>query len=150
MDDENDISKLLTKKIGKKFIEQVKNFSKKYAEENNIEFMEDSIFETKMDELKDVLMKNKELIKDLKKNESLLKNICYLKPEQLYPDRYSDIINKKNIEEYRKNNKATSDAFTCSKCKSKKTTISERQTRSGDEPATIFITCVECSFCFKM
>ena len=34
--------------------------------------------------------------------------------------------------------------FTCSKCKSKKCTYYEMQTRSADEPATIFITCLDC------
>lgn len=35
-------------------------------------------------------------------------------------------------------------AFTCGKCKSKKTTYFEMQTRSADEPMTIFVTCLNC------
>jgi DNA-directed RNA polymerase subunit M/transcription elongation factor TFIIS len=34
--------------------------------------------------------------------------------------------------------------FTCSKCKSKKTTYYELQTRSADEPMTAFISCLDC------
>lgn len=34
--------------------------------------------------------------------------------------------------------------FTCRKCKSKKTVYREVQTRSADEPMTIFITCEDC------
>lgn len=34
--------------------------------------------------------------------------------------------------------------FTCSKCKSNKTTYYEMQTRGADEPMTAFITCLSC------
>ena len=34
--------------------------------------------------------------------------------------------------------------FTCGKCKSKKTTYYEMQTRSADEPMTAFISCLNC------
>ena len=34
--------------------------------------------------------------------------------------------------------------FTCGKCKSKKTTYYQMQTRSADEPMTTFVTCVNC------
>jgi len=37
----------------------------------------------------------------------------------------------------------------CSKCKSKKTTFVEVQTRSADEPMTIFATCKECGHVTK-
>ena len=40
--------------------------------------------------------------------------------------------------------------FTCRRCKSKKTTYTELQTRSADEPMTIFITCLDCSHRMKM
>lgn len=35
-------------------------------------------------------------------------------------------------------------AFVCRRCKSKKTTYYEMQTRSADEPMTIFVTCLNC------
>jgi transcription elongation factor S-II len=34
--------------------------------------------------------------------------------------------------------------FTCGKCKSKKTTYYQMQTRSADEPMTTFVTCINC------
>jgi len=42
------------------------------------------------------------------------------------------------------NIQASTDMFTCKKCKSKRTTYYEAQIRSADEPATIFITCIDC------
>ena len=35
--------------------------------------------------------------------------------------------------------------FTCGKCKSKKTTYYQMQTRSADEPMTTFVTCINCA-----
>lgn len=35
--------------------------------------------------------------------------------------------------------------FKCGKCKSKKTTYYQMQTRSADEPMTTYVTCMECS-----
>ena len=39
---------------------------------------------------------------------------------------------------------ASTDMFKCKKCKSKRCTYYELQTRSADEPATIFVTCLDC------
>lgn len=39
--------------------------------------------------------------------------------------------------------------YSCSKCKSKKTTYYQVQTRSADEPMTIFITCTKCDHKWK-
>jgi len=40
--------------------------------------------------------------------------------------------------------------FTCGKCKSKKTTYYQMQTRSADEPMTTFVTCMNCNKRWKM
>ena len=40
--------------------------------------------------------------------------------------------------------------FKCGKCKSKKTTYYQLQTRSADEPMTCYITCVACGHRWKM
>lgn len=36
--------------------------------------------------------------------------------------------------------------YKCKKCKASRTTIKFLQTRCGDEPISIFVTCVECGF----
>ena len=40
--------------------------------------------------------------------------------------------------------KAISDEFKCGKCKKRKVTYYQKQTRSADEPMTTFLTCVNC------
>ena len=42
------------------------------------------------------------------------------------------------------NVEAMTDMFVCKKCKSRKCTYYELQTRSADEPSTIFISCLDC------
>ena len=39
---------------------------------------------------------------------------------------------------------AESDMFKCAKCKTSRTTFYQKQTRSADEPMTVFITCRNC------
>ena len=39
--------------------------------------------------------------------------------------------------------------FTCRKCKSKRTTYYQMQTRGADEPMTNFVSCMDCSYNFK-
>ncbi len=34
--------------------------------------------------------------------------------------------------------------FTCGRCKSIKTTSTQKQTRSADEPMTVFVLCMNC------
>lgn len=41
--------------------------------------------------------------------------------------------------------KATTDAFQCAKCRQRKTTYYQMQTRSADEPMTTFVTCLVCN-----
>ena len=40
--------------------------------------------------------------------------------------------------------------FTCSKCKSNKTSHYEKQTRSSDEPMTVFVQCLNCGKRWRM
>jgi len=58
-------------------------------------------------------------------------------------------LKKKEMEEYKKNDVKSSSAFKCSKCKKSKCSVTQKQTRAGDEPATTFVTCLECGYNFS-
>ena len=65
----------------------------------------------------------------------------------LNPELIQELIDKKikrEASKFNTNIQASTDMFTCRKCKSKKCTYYELQTRSADEPATIFVTCLDC------
>ena len=142
--------KYVTKKNASKITQGIVDFSINYAEINETPFLLDSIFTTKVNELEELFEKSNYLKNSIKKKNITPTNLCYLKPEELDPEKYKDIIQKKKLVEYKKNNMATSNAFTCKKCKASKCQISQRQTRRGDEPATVYITCTECDFSFKI
>ena len=73
--------------------------------------------------------------------------------QEMNPQHWKKVIDKKMIRDANKfttNVQASTDMFTCKKCRSKRCTYYELQTRSADEPATIFITCLDCGKQGKM
>lgn len=75
--------------------------------------------------------------------------LCRMTPQEMASDEL-----KKEIEEMEKQNlfaaqgareqRAVTDRFTCGKCKQKKVSYYQMQTRSADEPLTTFCTCENC------
>jgi transcription elongation factor S-II len=64
---------------------------------------------------------------------------------EMNPDRWRTYIEKRMKRESQSTEeRASTDMFTCKKCRSKKCSYYELQTRSADEPTTIFITCLDC------
>jgi transcription elongation factor S-II len=76
--------------------------------------------------------------------------IPYLSPEELNPTCWESIIKKRDFIEYKKNNTATSDAYECRKCKQRKCKVYSLQTRSADEPMTIFVQCEVCNCSWRI
>jgi transcription elongation factor S-II len=75
------------------------------------------------------------------------KNIAFMTHQELKPEIWDEMIEqKKKRDENMFDPKldATTDDFTCSKCKSKKCTYYELQTRSADESMTTYVTCLNC------
>lgn len=140
------------KDISKKVEESIFNFTKEYTEQEGTPFLFESIYQNKFNEIMKNLDKdsdNKTLLDNLKKGVIKPEQLAFLKPEELDPDKYESIIKKKELEEYKKNNKSTTNIFKCSKCKSRKSIVHQQQTRAGDEPMTTYVTCQECGHVFK-
>ena len=95
----------------------------------------------------DSYVKNKRLFERMKKKEFTPKELVNMSTQELFPEHWKQLIDEK----YRKNKvlyetkqEAMTDQFKCRKCKSRETCYYEMQTRSADEPMTIFITCLNC------
>ena len=92
-------------------------------------------------------LKNKTIIEKLKKNLIKPHKISFLTHIELLPEKWEQEIEDKKL---RLENKffpkieASTDNFTCGKCKSKACTYYQLQTRSADEPMTTFVTCTLC------
>lgn len=143
--------KIISEKIAKDVENSIYNFSKEYATINETPYLLDNIYDTKSEEILSQLT-NKEsdfLVNALKTNKIDGNKIAFMKPEELDPDKYNSIIKKQQMAEYKKNNTEGSSIFTCSKCKKSKCSVTTKQTRSGDEPPTTFVNCLECGHTFK-
>ena len=76
----------------------------------------------------------------------------FMNHQEMRPDKWNALIEKKKIideNKYTPKIEASTDDFTCYKCKSKKCTFYQLQTRSADEPMTTFVTCLNCSSRWK-
>ena len=96
---------------------------------------------------KDSYIKNEQLYNRMLENEFRPNELASMKPENIYPDKWSETIEKhlKKFEyAYESKNLATTDQFKCGKCKKKKCTFYELQVRSGDEGSTLFVRCINC------
>jgi len=92
---------------------------------------------------------NQTLLKSITDNTIDIQKIAFLLPHELHPVRWENLVRKKQISEFNKNNPETSNAFTCHKCGNSKCAVTQMQTRSADEPMTTFVVCVVCHNSFK-
>lgn len=74
--------------------------------------------------------------------------VPFFKPDQLHPERWQTIKEKKKFEEETEKNLATTDIYTCKKCKDKRFKITEIQIRSIDESSSKFCCCMTCGYTF--
>jgi len=92
-------------------------------------------------------LKNPSFLNRIKNGEVTPHNIASMTHQEINPSQCKTLIEQKVIRDankYTNHIQASTDMFTCKKCKSKRCTYYELQTRSADEPATIFITCLDC------
>ena len=78
--------------------------------------------------------------------------LAFMSHQEMRPDKWDELIEEKKVRDkhkYEPKVEASSDNFTCWKCKSKKCTYYQLQTRSADEPMTTFVTCLDCGNRFK-
>lgn len=139
------LNKITKKEFAKLIEKSINDFAIEYSEINDTPFLFESIYDTKVEEIINALTKNQDFISC----DDDAKRIAFMKPEELNPDNYEKLLKKKEMEEYKKNDIKSSSAFKCSKCKKSKCSVTQKQTRAGDEPATTFVTCLECGYNFS-
>ena len=87
------------------------------------------------------------ILESLKSSEITPQQFAFMTHQEMNPERWSELImqkTKRDASRFNTNIEASTDMYTCKKCRSKKCTYYEMQTRSADEPATIFVTCLDC------
>lgn len=96
---------------------------------------------------------NSRLMTRLGENEFPPHELAFMKPENVFPERWKETIDaywKKYEHAYEKKDLAVTNLFRCGKCKKRECTYYEQQLRSGDEGATLFVSCVNCGHKWKM
>lgn len=90
---------------------------------------------------------NKRLLIRLKNREFTPEELVNMNSQQLFPEHWKQLIDEKYKRDkilYETKKESMTDQFKCGKCKGRETCYYELQTRSADEPMTIFITCLNC------
>jgi DNA-directed RNA polymerase subunit M/transcription elongation factor TFIIS len=92
-------------------------------------------------------VKNTYLISQINSGEIEIEKIPYMNYQEMFPEHWKRLLDEKYKREkllYEEKMEAMTDQFKCGRCKSKKCTYYELQTRSADEAMTTFISCLNC------
>lgn len=73
--------------------------------------------------------------------------LAFMNHQELNHEKWSDLIeakSKRDKNKFETTISASTDTYTCRKCKNNKCTYYQMQTRSADEPMTVYISCTIC------
>lgn len=90
---------------------------------------------------------NTRLLTRIKEGEFPLSTIPYMSSYEMFPEKWFALKDKLLQREQKileGNKSRATDQFKCRRCQKRECTYYELQTRSADEPMTIFITCLNC------
>jgi len=98
--------------------------------------------------LRSVLSNLPHIVAQVQSGEIAPQTVAFMTHQEFQPDRWKRLLDLKMKRDASTAHgevvEASTDMYTCKKCKSKRCTYYEMQTRSADEPATVFITCLDC------
>jgi len=132
------------------------NYTLKVCEEKNLlkKWTNESFALLYIEKLRTLIinLKDNDLLAKLLSKEVKAHEFVYMSHQELRPELWETLIEEKKIKDenkYTPKIEASTDNFICGKCKSKKCTYYQLQTRSADEPMTTFVTCLDCGNRFK-
>lgn len=97
-------------------------------------------------------LKNDEILQQINDGSMKPHTVAFMTHQEFAPDKWKDLIDAKSKRDKNKfevNVVAATDTFTCRKCRGKNCTYYLQQTRSADEPTTIFVQCIDCGCKWK-
>jgi transcription elongation factor S-II len=128
------------------------NYSIKEAQQRKVVKKWDNAFfcQIYLDRLRSIYLNlnNVELVNSLKSGNISPKTLAYMTHQEMNHEKWAALIDmkiKRDKIKYETQAEAMTDTFTCRKCKSTKCSYYGLQTRSSDEPMTIFVTCLDCA-----
>lgn len=92
-------------------------------------------------------VKNANLLERLREGEFKPHDVAFMQFDELFPENWRQLMEKRMKRETKLlegNKDMATDQFRCNRCNKRQCTYYEMQTRSADEPMTIFVRCVNC------
>ncbi len=92
-------------------------------------------------------LKNELIQSKIMEGKFLCKNLAYMTHQELNPEQWEEMmeVRKTRLEnKYFPKIEASTNEFTCRKCKKNQCTYYQMQLKSSDEPMTCFVTCLDC------
>jgi transcription elongation factor S-II len=96
----------------------------------------------------DSYVKNNNLLKNINANKIDLLKIAFMKPIELFPEKWEDVLKRKIAKkelQYSKFVGNVTDKLICSMCKKNHCSYNKIQMRSIDEPMTTKVRCLNCN-----
>lgn len=98
--------------------------------------------------------RNPGLLARVKARELSVRAYAEMTPHQMWPEHWEPVYQRVAMKQLRREadvdpSAAPDGAYTCSKCKSRKTVYTSMQIRSADEPMTNFVRCLNCGKAWK-
>ena len=126
------------------------NYTLKEAEQRKVIKKWDNKFfvQIYLDRVRSIVINLKETIIEQINDETIKPHIvAFMTHQELSPEKWKDLIDaktKRDKNKFETNISASTDTFTCRKCKKNQCTYYQMQTRSADEAMTLYISCVIC------
>lgn len=154
----NKLNKIIRKKkISLNLEKGIYNFTIKTAKQKNIirNWNNSTFVMLYVDKLKSIMInlnvkssvENKDLLKKLKNGDCKPHELAFMSCQEMFPEKWKYLVDakiKRDKKEGEVDLSAATDEFFCFKCKKRKCSYYEMQTRSADEPMTTFVTCLLC------
>jgi DNA-directed RNA polymerase subunit M/transcription elongation factor TFIIS len=141
--------------LSKKIEQSCYDYSYEKSEDKSYEFRKEYFIRIYINKLTSLytnldyigIIGNTNLLSRFESEELDPEKAAYYKREELFPEHWKELRQKKNAQNdflYMKQPEIITDEYQCGRCKERKCTYYTLQTRSCDEPATLFVTCLNC------
>ena len=92
----------------------------------------------------DNIVQNKYLLEKVQNGEIKPRNLAFMSHQEMFPEKWKEMIEKKIKRDTHEAVSMATDEFKCFKCRKRKCSYYQLQTRSADEPMTTFVSCLNC------
>ena len=126
------------------------NYSLKEADQRKIVKKWDNkqFIQIYVDRLRSIMINLKgQVLQQIKDGTIKAHVVAFMTHQELSPERWSVMIEtktKRDKNKFETTISASTDLFTCRKCKGNQCTYYQMQTRSADEPMSVYISCILC------